>query len=98
MGLAVLPSRLKEEIRVLSERIIAGEDLRQDDVTAKHADWVEGFLPNYNNVGRDNIEEILKAEIGKVFAKVLEHAGVYKRNENGMNAFLHFAQYVNEIK
>ena len=98
MGLAVLPSRLKEEIRVLSERIIAGEDLRQDDVTAKHADWVEGFLPNYSNVGRDNIEEILKAEIGKVFAKVLEHAGVYKRNENGMKAFLHFAQYVNEIK
>ena len=98
MGLAVLPSRLKEEIRVLSERIIAGEDLRQDDVTAKHADWVEEFLPNYSNVGRDNIEEILKAEIGKVFAKVLEHAGVYKRNENGMNAFLHFAQYVNEIK
>lgn len=98
MGLAVLPSRLKEEIRVLSERIIAGEDLRQDDVTAKHADWVEEFLPNYSNVGRDNIEEILKAEIGKVFAKVLEHAGVYKRNENGMKAFLHFAQYVNEIK
>ena len=98
MGLAVLPSRLKEEIRVLSERITAGEDLRQDDVTAKHADWVEGFLPNYSNVGRDNIEEILKAEIGKVFAKVLEHAGVYKRNENGMKAFLHFAQYVNEIK
>lgn len=98
MGLAVLPSRLKEEIKVLSERIIAGEDLRQDDVTAKHADWVEEFLPNYSNVGRDNIEEILKAEIGKVFAKVLEHAGVYKRNENGMNAFLHFAQYVNETK
>ena len=44
------------------------------------------------------VDDDVKAEIGKVFAKVLEHAGVYKRNENGMNAFLHFAQYVNEIK
>lgn len=95
MGLAVLPARLKEEMRILGERIVSGEDLRQDDITAKHADWVEKFLPAYENVDKDNIDSILKAEIGKVFAKVLEHAGVYKCDKNGRDAFMRFIESVN---
>ncbi len=95
MGLAVLPARLKEEIKVLGEKIVAGEDLRANEVTEKHADWAEEFLKNYNDVNANNVEEIIKAEIGKVFAKVLEHAGVYKRDENGMSAFLKFVNNVN---
>ena len=95
MGLAVLPARLKEEMRILGERIVSGEDLRQDDITAKHADWVEKFLPAYENVDKDNIDSILKAEIGKVFAKVLEHAGVYKCDKNGRDAFIRFIESVN---
>ncbi len=95
MGLAVLPARLKEEIKVLGEKIVAGEDLRTNEVTEKHADWAEEFLKNYNDVNANNVEEIIKAEIGKVFAKVLEHAGVYKRDENGMSAFLKFVNNVN---
>ena len=95
MGLAVLPARLKEEIKVLGEKIVAGEDLRASEVTEKHADWAEEFLKNYNNVTAENIEDIIKSEIGKVFAVVLEHAGVYKRDENGKAAFLRFVEAVN---
>ena len=94
MGLAVLPARLKNEIKVLCEKIVAGEDLRADEVTAKHADWVDGFKENYT-ITADNVEEILQAEIGKVFAKVLEHAGVYKRDSEGKTAFLKFVDAVN---
>ncbi len=96
MGLAVLPARLKEEIKVLGEKIVEGKDLRADEVTAKHADWAEEFLKNYSNITAENIEEIIKTEIGKVFAKVLEHAGVYKRDENGKAAFLKFIDCVNK--
>jgi len=94
MGLAVLPARLKNEIKVLGEKIVAGEDLRADEITAKHADWVDGFKADYTFTA-DNVDEILKSEIGKVFAKVLEHAGVYKRDDNGKSAFLRFIDAVN---
>lgn len=96
MGLAVLPARLKEEMRILGEMIVQGADLTADEATAKHAAWVEGFKPNYADINASNVDDILKTEIGKVFEKVLEHAGVYKRDEEGKAAFIRFADYVNK--
>ena len=90
MGLAVLPARLKGEMERLSEAILSGADIRADEELAKHADWVEAFLPNYQSVDRDNIMEILHKEIGNVFMEVLEDAGVYKRDEAGQAAFDRF--------
>ena len=90
MGLAVLPSRLKTELAELGEAILTGRDLRSDEVLSKHADWVQEFLPKYQNVNASNVEDILQKEVGLVFAKVLEHAGVYKRNEQGKAAFKKF--------
>ena len=93
MGLAVLPARLKNEMAELSNAILNGEDLRTNETLSKHADWVESFIGKYD-VNKDNIEEILHNEIGIVFAKVLEHAGVYKRDENGIAAFKKFISSV----
>ena len=93
MGLAVLPARLKNEMAELSNAILNGEDLRTNEILSKHADWVESFIGKYD-VNKDNIEEILHNEIGIVFAKVLEHAGVYKRDENGIAAFKKFISSV----
>lgn len=87
MGLAVLPARLKGEMEHLAEAIVSGVDIRKDEELEKHADWVEEFLPRYQDVNRDNIMEILHKEIGNVFMQVLEDAGVYKRNEEGQAAF-----------
>ena len=89
MGLAVLPARLKKEMDVLAEAILAGKDLRAIDETAKHADWVEEWKNNYE-ITSENIKDILQDEVGKVFAKVLECAGVYKRDEQGILAFKRF--------
>ena len=83
MGLAVLPSRLKEELALLGEFIVEGKDIRSNELLEKHADWVEEFLPAYEKVTKENIEKILQDEVGKVFARVLEDAGVYKCTPQG---------------
>ena len=95
MGLAVLPSRLKKELRLVEEAILNGTNLSSNEETAKHSTWVDSFKANYTFT-KENTEDILKAETGKVFAKCLEHAGVYERSEKGMDAFLRFVSYVNE--
>ncbi|MBC5713170.1 UDP-glucose--hexose-1-phosphate uridylyltransferase [Roseburia sp. BX1005] len=94
MGLAVLPARLKDEMAALQEAILNGKDFRSDEVLEKHADWVEEFLPKYDTVTKDNIEEIIRKEIGLVFSEVLEDAGVYKCTEEGRKAFMRFVESV----
>ena len=93
MGLAVLPARLREELAAVAEGLVSGADLRADERTAKHADWAEAFAPRYE-ITAENALEIVRAETGKVFAKVLEHAGVYRRDEQGKEAFLRFLNAV----
>ncbi|MGY3663167.1 MAG: UDP-glucose--hexose-1-phosphate uridylyltransferase [Roseburia sp. 1XD42-69] len=94
MGLAVLPARLKEEMAELKEAVLSGKDLRREDTLAKHAGWVEEFLPKYENVGEENIDDIINHEIGLVFSQVLEDAGVYKCTTQGREAFLRFVKSV----
>lgn len=89
MGLAVLPARLKAELGAVADALASGADLRSGDLTAKHADWAEGFAKNYT-ITADNALEIVKKETGIVFAKVLEHCGVYARTPEGKRAFLRF--------
>ncbi len=90
MGLAVLPSRLKEEIAVLEDYIVKGKDIRSNELIEKHADWVDEFIPKYGEITAENVDSIVKDEIGLVFAKVLEYAGVFKRDEAGCEAFDRF--------
>lgn len=90
MGLAVLPARLKDEMDMLGTYILNGKDIRGSETLAKHADWVEEFLPSYGHINQENIDFILKQEIGKVFCQVLKDAGVYKCTEKGLEAFGRF--------
>ncbi len=90
MGLAVLPARLKTEMERLADAILDHKDIRKDEELEKHADWAEEFLPLYPQISEENIMDILKEEIGKVFVKVLEDAGVYKNTPEGRNAFRRF--------
>lgn len=92
MGLAVLPSRLKEELKLLENYILEGKDVASDERIEKHAAWVAGFLPKYERIDRENITEILQREVGIVFTHVLEDAGVYKCTEEGRKAFMRFVE------
>lgn len=94
MGLAVLPARLKGELKKLGEYIVQNKDLRVDEELNKHAEWVNTFKPNYDNITAENVDEILQYEVGQVFKKVLEHAGVYKRDEDGKSAFMNFIKSI----
>ena len=92
MGLAVLPARLKGELAALEEAILAGSPLDGD--LEKHAAWVEELKTRYTFTA-ENTTAILREEVGQVFAKVLEHAGVYARTPEGQAAFRRFVDYVN---
>lgn len=95
MGLAVLPSRLKEELSLLGDCIVNRKPIRNHEDLDKHADWVEEFLPKYGDTITDNnIEEILQKEVGLVFEQVLEDAGVYKCTPKGRRDFSRFLESV----
>ncbi len=94
MGLAVLPARLKDEMASLEKAIVDGSDIRKDEVLAKHADWVDEFLPKYDNVTAENVHGIIQTEIGLVFNEVLKDAGVYKCTTEGREAFMRFIESV----
>ena len=95
MGLAVLPSRLKGELHALAEAVVAGKEIAADPVLEKHASWVEELRKQYTFTA-ENALEILLQETGKVFAAVLEDAGVYKNTPAGREAFSRFISHVNQ--
>lgn len=93
-GLAVLPPRLKNELRKLREQLLTGADPAADPDTEKHAVWAADLRKKYTFT-EQNVDEILRREVGVEFSKVLEYAGVYKRTEEGAAAFDRFIETVN---
>lgn len=89
MGLAVLPARLQKEMALLTSAILEGKNPRAIAEISKHADWIEEWKYQYE-ITDENIKSILEKEIGIVFVKVLECAGVYKHTEEGVAAFKRF--------
>ena len=73
--------------------ILNGVDFRSVKEIEKHADWFDSFRGSYNFT-EENTEDILKAEIGKTFVKVLEDAGVYKCTPDGRKAFMRFVESI----
>lgn len=94
MGLAVLPARLKDELEHLKDAMVEGRDITKDEELSKHADWVEELKAKYGSFQRETVDKIVEDEVGIVFMKVLEHAGVYKRTPEGQAAFERFVQSV----
>ena len=93
MGLAVLPARLKGELSHLAEVLVSGGEAAAFEDLEKHAPWAEELKKRYTFTA-ENAMDILQAEVGKAFAQVLEHAGVYKCTPEGREAFLRFIESV----
>lgn len=93
MGLAVLPSRLKNEMAVLGKAMVNGEDISANETIAAHKEWAEMIMQKYD-INEDNIDDILKKEIGIVFTSILGQCGVYSRDEEGKAGFLRFIESV----
>ena len=82
MGLAVLPARLKKEMALMEDAILNGKDIRAIEEISKHADWIDEWRADYDLSTAHKINDALKIEIGKLFAKILGCAGVYKNDED----------------
>lgn len=99
MGLAVLPGRLKEEMKLLEKLMVeknAASLIRENEKVEKHADWCEEILKKYESITAENVENIIKVEIGIAFSKVLENAGVYKQDEEGKAGYRRFIEFLNK--
>jgi UDPglucose--hexose-1-phosphate uridylyltransferase len=94
MGLAVLPSRLKQELTELAEAVATGKDITADAQLMKHTAWVQELKGKYQFT-KENALNIILQETGKVFAQVLEDAGVYKNTPAGREGFARFVLFVN---
>lgn len=96
MGLAVLPGRLKEETRVIASYLNGSkafdeEDMMKDEALEKHIPWIRSMIEKYGiDNEKEKLDELLKDEIGNIFSRVLEDAGVFKRNKEGEEAFMRF--------
>lgn len=89
MGLAVLPARLKQEL-VEVQQYLLGQDNQMQDY---HLVWANELKERYHNsFNTDNVEQIIREEVGKKFSRVLEDAGVFKRTNAGKEAFLRFVE------
>ena len=93
MGLAVLPSRLKNELALLREAILDNKNITEIPEISKHNDWANMLKEKYS-FNENNTAEILEQETGKVFVAILENCGVFKRDDAGRKAFLKFIKAV----
>ena len=94
MGLAVLPARLEREMALLRDALLCGRDVAADPNICSHARWAGELKEKYPHMDAQNIDGILRQEIGYVFAAVLEQCGVFKRSPEGRDAFDRFIREV----
>lgn len=86
MGLAILPPRLKTELQEVAKYLL-GQDHQMADY---HRAWADELKHAHPNVTADGVEEVIRQAVGQRFARVLEDAGVYKRDAKGQAAFRRF--------
>ena len=91
MGLAILPPRLKEEVEQVATYLV-GEDVLVADYHQEWADELKESHPDLTD--KDQALNIVQESVGKIFARVLEDAGVYKQTEEGQAAFMRFVEQV----
>jgi UDPglucose--hexose-1-phosphate uridylyltransferase len=93
MGLAVLPVRLKSELKEV-EKYLLGED---NAIAEYHISWADELKEKYAKVTSETVENIVKKETGYKFLRVLQDAGVFKRNEEGIEAFKKFIRKLKNL-
>ena len=99
MGLAVLPGRLEKELDTIA-KILCGDvtynrtEAKKNNEINKHIPWIERIMSETSSLTYDEAKVLLRKEVGDIFAKVLEDAGVFKRNEKGQAALERFLSTV----
>ena len=95
MGLAILPPRLKEELKLV-QRYLLGQ---VDGVAKYHQEWADDLKTQHPDLSsEEESQEVVRVSVGNIFARVLEDAGVYKRTEEGQAAFRRFVTSLGKSK
>lgn len=92
MGLAILPPRLKNEMKEVEKFLLN----QPNNIADYHKKWAEQIKASHTEIRRSTVRDIVQDEIGKVFVKVLEDAGVFKRNHQGQQAFMRFIKTIDK--
>ena len=87
MGLAILPPRLKEELKQVQDYLLG----RESTVATYHQPWADDLKATHPSLTDEaEAEALVRKSVGQIFARVLEDAGVYKRTAEGQAAFRRF--------
>ena len=81
----------------LKTALLTGKDISEDETLASHADWLHGIRQKYDVFTEENVDGILRDEIGLVFMRVLEDCGIYKNTDEGHKAFMRFIGHINSM-
>ena len=93
MGLAILPARLKDELQLLSDCLLNKINIKDYPQLEKHYDWYLKLLDEFT-ITEDNVTDILKEAVAIKFVTVLEDAGVFKMDQQGIDALTSFVEMV----
>ena len=93
MGLAILPARLKDELKLLSDCLLKKAKIEEYPELDKHHSWYQQLLAQHEFT-ETNIDEILKEAVAIKFVNVLEDAGVFKMDDYGIDALTSFVETV----
>ncbi|WP_247927105.1 UDP-glucose--hexose-1-phosphate uridylyltransferase [Streptococcus constellatus] len=94
MGLAILPPRLKNELKEVEEFLLG----QREEVAPYHQAWADQLKAHHPDVTLESAQTIVRASVGRIFKRVLEDAGVYKRTKEGQAAFMRFIESIGLVK
>ena len=90
MGLAILPPRLKKELAEVEKYVLN----QYNEMADYHKDWADAIKTSHPETSSETVSEVVKQAVGRTFVRVLEDAGVYKRNRQGQAAFMRFVESI----
>lgn len=94
MGLAILPPRLKNELKEVEEFLLG----QREEVAPYHQAWADQLKAHHPDATLESAQTIVRASVGRIFKHVLEDAGVYKRTKEGQAAFMRFIESIGLVK
>lgn len=94
MGLAILPPRLEEEIKLIKEVLTGAckvDTALENKALIKHELWLRELISKHGISLMDSeAEEIIRAGISNKFLEAIKCSGVYKQDEDGLKGFEKF--------
>ena len=94
MGCAILPARLRKELSEVKEMLLKGGEPEEGSDLVQHGPWIKEMRNRYGTFDEKTVDDVIRDEVGKIFVRVLEDAGVYKCTEEGRRAFMRFIESV----